>query len=56
LRAYDGTQTLAEVEDGCSFNARTTVFSENVRNVRFRADLVTLSVGSALGPLTRAAH
>jgi len=31
-------------------------FSEMVRNVRFRADLKTLYVGPALGPLTRAAH
>ena len=55
-RAPDGTQTLVEVEDGYGSNARTTIFSENVRNVRFMADLVTLSVGPALGLLTRVAH
>jgi len=26
LRAHDGTQTLAEVEDGYGSNARTTIF------------------------------
>jgi len=35
---------------------RTTTFSEMVRNTRFRADLKTIYVGPALGPLTRAAH
>jgi len=31
-------------------------FSEMIRNVRFRAELKTLYVGPALGPLTRSAH
>ena len=31
-------------------------FLKMVKNVRFRADLRTLYAGSALGPLTRAAH
>jgi len=32
------------------------VFLKMVRYVRFRADLKTLYVGPALGPLTKAAH
>jgi len=36
--------------------ARTTIFLKMGRNVRFRADLMTLSVGPALGPLTRATY